>query len=517
MIKSLLSRFRRDEEGAVAIIFGLALLPLLGFAGTVIDYSRAQQTKARLQVSIDAIALKLGKLKLNEDLTPYAATSQSTVEQFMSGTTARNIVVTISRPTTIDGAIEVDGVAETPTTLMNLFGFKTMTTRATSVVSRGVGNLEIALVLDNTGSMNQNSKLAKLKTAATGMVDALANEADPNKPNALKFAVVPFSMTVNVGAAFKNATWMDVYGQASYHAALFNQAGTNRFTMFSNLGMAWGGCVEQRPYPYDVDGTEPTGGTPDTLYVPFFAPDESDADSSNYANDYLRDYQGGTPYPMPSWKTRQGNQGKYRNPVWQSGTKGQRNGSTGYMYGPNAGCEISPIQRLTNSVSETKTAINSMVASGDTNIVVGLSWGWNMLSPGYPFRDGVAYGTKDYTKIVVLMTDGQQQNLDVATNNDSIYSGIGYIWQNRIGVGNGSTTSQRTTALDNRLTALCNNMKKKNIFIYTVRVEVTDGSADVLRNCATDPTMFYEVADSSKLTDAFKAIGQSINQLTISK
>ncbi len=168
-------------------------------------------------------------------------------------------------------------------------------------------------------------------------------------------------------------------------------------------------------------------------------------------------------------------------------------------------------------MTNTKTAIGNMVASGDTNIVIGLAWGWNTLSPGYPFRDGIAYGTKDYTKIVILMTDGQQQNLDVGTYNDSVYSGIGYIWQNRIGVGNGSTTAQRTVALDNRLTTLCANMKKKNILIYTVRVEVTDGSADVLRNCASDPSMFYEVSNSSALTDTFRAIGVSINQLTISK
>ncbi len=320
MVKRLLERFRRDERGAVTIIFALALLPMIGLAGTVVDYSRAQQTKGRLQVAIDALALKLGKLKLNEDLGPYAVPSQKTVEQFMSGTTAQNITVTLSRPTTLDGAVRIDGVADTPTTLMSLFGFKVLTSRATSVVSRGVGNLEIALVLDNTGSMNQNGKLGKLKAAATSMVDALADEADPNKPNALKFAVVPFSMTVNVGAGFRNAAWMDTNAQASYHSTLFNQAGTNRFTMLSNLGIGWGGCVEQRPTPYDVDGSEPTVATPDTLYVPFFAPDEYDGDQSAYANDYLRDYQSGS--TSTNWKTRQGNQGKYRNAVWQTNTKG---------------------------------------------------------------------------------------------------------------------------------------------------------------------------------------------------
>ncbi|MFX7078957.1 hypothetical protein ABTI16_19980, partial [Acinetobacter baumannii] len=91
-----------------------------------------------------------------------------------------------------------------------------------------------------------------------------------------------------------------------------------------------------RPAPYDVDGSEPTAGTPDTLYVPYFAPDESDTDTSGWENDYLKDYQSGTPWPTPSWKTRQGNQGKYKNPVWQSNTRGYRIGNSGYLYGPNS-------------------------------------------------------------------------------------------------------------------------------------------------------------------------------------
>ncbi len=515
-----LSRFGKDDRGSAAILFGLTALPLLMFGGVILDHSRAQQTKTRLQTAIDGLALDLGKLNPNVDLTAYAATAQSTVQKFMVGTGATNIVVTLSRPPGLGGIVNIDAKADTPTTITRIAGFRSMTSQTSSTVSRGVGNLEIAFVLDNTGSMNDNSKLSRLKSAAGNMIDSLVAQKDPSKPNALKFALVPFSMTVNIGSTYANSLFMDTGAQASYHGALFNQTSTNRFTMFSNLGMTWGGCVEQRPMPYDVDGTEPSSANPDSLYVPFFAPDESDNDTNAFANDYLYDYPTGG--SSTSWKTRQGNQAKYRNAIWQSNTKGRRivdrygNGSN-YLYGPNSGCEIAPIQRLSTDAAATKTAINAMVASGDTNITVGLAWGWNMLSPAYPFRDGIPYGTKDYTKIIVLMTDGQQQNLQVSTNNNSIYSGIGYIWQNRIGVGAGSSTAQRGTALDSRLSTLCSNIKAKGILIYTVRVEVTDGTSDILMNCASSPSMFYDVTDSSKLTDAFTAIGQSISQLAISK
>ena len=134
-----------------------------------------------------------------------------------------------------------------------------------------------------------------------------------------------------------------------------------------------------------------------------------------------------------------------------------------------------------------------MVAVGDTNVPFGLMWGWHVLSPSAAaggdgiFGDGVAYTDKEWTKIVVLMTDGQNENTPSGNGDESYYSGIGYIWQNRVGVGAGSTKSQRTTAVDDRLATLCSNMKAApyNIVIYTVRVEVTTGTSTVLSNCAT--------------------------------
>jgi hypothetical protein len=55
------------------------------------------------------------------------------------------------------------------------------------------------------------------------------------------------------------------------------------------------------------------------------------------------------------------------------------------------------------------------------------------------------------------------------------------------------------------------------IVIYTVRVEVKDGSAAALEGCATEDKYFYEVADIDDLEDAFADIGGSIQKLRLSK
>ena len=40
--------------------------------------------------------------------------------------------------------------------------------------------------------------------------------------------------------------------------------------------------------------------------------------------------------------------------------------------------------------------------------------------------------------------------------------------------------------------------------------QAIDGNADLLRSCATDPSMYFEVTDSSQLVGVFNAIGTTI-------
>ena len=179
---------------------------------------------------------------------------------------------------------------------------------------------------------------------------------------------------------------------------------------------------------------------------------------------------------------------------------------------------MEPLQRLTTKSADILAAIDNMVAIGNTHINVGLQWGWHTLSPNAPFRDGVAYDDADWSKVVVLLTDGNNENACGNEDDESYYSGYGYSWQNRFGTTS-TSSSKRTAALDGRLDELCDNMKAENvgIVIYTVRVEVTNGSSDVLEGCASEPDNFKEVANVSDLEETFTNIGGSIQKLRLSK
>ena len=58
----LLSRFLKDRRGGVAPMFALAIIPVVGFVGAAIDYSRANSVRAGMQSALDATSLAMAKL-----------------------------------------------------------------------------------------------------------------------------------------------------------------------------------------------------------------------------------------------------------------------------------------------------------------------------------------------------------------------------------------------------------------------------------------------------------------------
>jgi hypothetical protein len=142
--------------------------------------------------------------------------------------------------------------------------------------------------------------------------------------------------------------------------------------------------------------------------------------------------------------------------------------------------------------------IDQMIADGNTNVTMGLAWGFHALSPTTPLTEGVAYGTANMTKYMIILTDG--------TNTENR-------WENTDG---GTPSSAETAAIDARTALACTNIKAAGIKIYAVRV--IDGNATLLRNCATDAaTMYFDVQDASQLTAVFSAIASVIANLHLSK
>ena len=164
-----------------------------------------------------------------------------------------------------------------------------------------------------------------------------------------------------------------------------------------------------------------------------------------------------------------------------------------------------------------------MVATGNTNVAMGAIWGWHAVSPNAPFADGVAYGAKNVSKVMVLLTDGDNVMSESSNPNDSTYSGYGYVWQKRlknasnVSLDAGSTAGQRRDAMDSRQTKVCTNAKAKGVIIYSIGVGVSTHSKAILQACATSTDKYYDVTNSAQLSAVFDAIAGSIQNLRIAK
>ena len=510
----------RDDRGAAAVFFAAATIVLAPLTLGVMDVYLATAQRNSLQDALDSATLFAAR---------SAATASSTpsIDTVGHGALVANLqlpsgVTLVSSSFTLNGDT-VSGYAETTPSALAPGLWAHSNIKVYSTVIRSLDRLEVALVLDNTGSM-AGAKLSNLKTAANNLIDTLTTAAAKSTdPVPLRMSLVPFSMTVRVQGTTQTTnydttnhvgpgfpTWIDPQASADVALGLDTMAvKSDRFSLLKQMNKTpWEGCVVSRRQPYDIQDTPPDPATPATMFVPFFWPDEPDSTAGfSPQNDYTSD-KGTSSW---TWMKRQGNQLKY---TVAPATGTQPNG---YTKGPNGGCTMQSVIRLTANTASLKTAINTMVAVGDTNIPMGLMWGWHSLSPNAPFADGSAYGTQHLQKIVILMTDGDNTNNNPggSNGNASLFSGVGYIWQNILGITSG-TAAQRQTAMDNRQAALCNNMKAKGIVIYTVRVEVTTGPSPVLQACASSPDKYYDVQVASQLDAAFASIAGSINNLRIS-
>lgn len=509
-----LTRLARARHGGVAMIFALAMPPVALMAVAGVDFHRASTVRMNLQDALDAATLaaarssetttagvnRVGLAALRANLANYPGVRLSEA--------ATSFVLNA------DGSVDSRAKVTVDTLVADMFLGGSMDVGAEASVLRSNNRLEIALVIDNTGSMASGGRMRAAQDAATGLVDRLAAAAERSpEDDAVRISLVPFSMTVKVGTEYRTAPWMDTTASAYGNNQLFSGS-ISRLTLFDRLRVSWAGCVESRPYPYDTRDTAPTTTNRNTLFVHYFAPDEPDIDlySSDHTwrqyrvdNNYVSDGLTGN-NPNKNWDTRARRVEKYSNSPNLSGGRG-----------PNRGCDMEPITRLTTDYRAITRSISRMSPSGNTNIAMGLMWGWHALSPNAPFGDGRPYGEERLTKIAILMTDGDNVNSTYSNPHNSTYAGVGYIGQGRLGVGTNSSANQRRDAMDNRLAELCRNMQAEGIVIYTVGVGVDTRTQTLLRNCATGRDNFFNVSSAGGIGEAFDRIAGSIENLRIAR
>ncbi|MET3792557.1 TadE/TadG family type IV pilus assembly protein [Aquamicrobium terrae] len=616
----MLRKFLADKRGNYAMITGLLMAPLFGAVALAVDYSEMSRQRLDTRNALDAANIATAR-ELQSGVSDAKAIAYANDFYFanLRHVKPAKTSLAVRLPSQVVGGGTMEMCATLnyspyffPAAAMLMgqqsrdFDFRTCS------AVRLKNTLEVALVLDNSGSMDfkgtgsNQTRMELLKKAADELIITMVNQADSVRQleRPIQFAVVPFASSVNVGKTNKDASWMDTRGVSPIHHENFNwksfnwqnrkiekqndvyvkvgsdwgeQAGqiVTRFTLYNELKYykdknatqtaafaEWEGCVEQRPYPYDVSDELPRQGDPASLFVPMFYPDNA----TNGYND---------------WPTR--NSGSYSatyswDPQVGSGSNKTGNNPSSYMpkyfdmrvvksskvteqlgfvapyqsekldqgKGPNAGCTtsaITPLVDVTNTagMKEIKDAISAMQPKGGTSVGSGLAWGWRVLSNAEPFTEGRPETDRGNDKVVILLTDGANtyytpKSLTPLNGNDSratdheqqgsIYADYGFqkpfaktYDYGRLFMGltsNIDKTYQNdanySRAMNEKLQMLCANAKAANIMIMTVGLDLeTEAKKDAkvrdqitgLKNCASESRNRRDPDDPSKPAKLF--------------
>jgi len=535
--------FWKNQSGNIALMAGVALLPITVLAGSAIDMANVIADRSRIQHALDIAALDTAKRV--GDL-PAFADNEADVIEFATASFFANygtaVKVDANTVRKLDSSVTVDlshslnksnGVVKEVQLFANgahkshfmkiMLGDAPLQTSTDAAAIVRNDTFDVVMVLDNSGSMG-GTKISTLRTAATDLTNILMGiNTSGGATDRVMMGLVPFTAYVNVGAGNKNAAWMDTTGQSPVHSENFDQP-ANRFDLFDELtDVSWQGCVEARPYPHDVKDTAADIATPATLFVPQFSPDEPDGDNDNgmtYYNSYLNDEGGTCPGRAPSGSDRpiisQSRICKYNSVTPSSSVRN----SNGVSSGPNYYCTTQQIQPLTNNKQTVLSSIASMDANGLTNIHAGIMWGWRTLSKAEPFTESRPDDKDDHNKVMILMTDGDNYYGFTSNNHNKSYYGgaYGYPSLNRI-EANPLSSSAWLSKSNSRTSEACSNAKTDDgILIYSIAFKLNNPTTvDMLRNCATRPEMFFSSDSNQELKNAFLEIAESISKLRLTQ
>ncbi|NRA88194.1 MAG: TadE/TadG family protein, partial [Rhizobiales bacterium] len=197
-LKKFLLRFVKDSSGQMAIIFALLLIPIVAFIGGGIDYSQQVSYNNKLQSTIDSVSLAVAKA-IARDVKISDAAMQKIAFDLYSANIPSNDNVTLDTliiiKDTKNNTLTINQTGVMQTSFMRLVGVDELSVGKETIIDISRSDVELALVLDMSGSM-RGSRLNALKDAAKDLINTLIQ--DTTGLATMRIGFVPWSVGVNV-------------------------------------------------------------------------------------------------------------------------------------------------------------------------------------------------------------------------------------------------------------------------------------------------------------------------------
>lgn len=559
-LSRLIARLARDRRGNVIMLSAFYIMVLLAVIGSGVDLGRAYASRTRMQHACDAAVLA-GRRAMTAGSVDSAVTAEVTkffnfnFPQRAFGTSA--FTPTVSSAPGSAQTVVLTAASTSPVTVMKIFGFSALPISVTCNAKQDFVNTDVVLVLDTTGSMKDPatpsdtvSKIAGVRNAVLALYDQLAptQAALQAAGMRLRYGIVPYSSTVNVGAAIMAANPSYMATQATYQSRAQNWAYTSQYycsylsgTYDSPSGICEYFSYGPRTYdvtqylsgqPVRIAGRGGSGnakvGTSDpnksqglTPIADYWTPDRYSAawagcieerqttrmsstatsiDPAAYDLDIdLIPYNDATRW-RPYWP-----EVEYLSYNWGIYTEVRK---------PQLACPAQAAPMATWSRDALVTYVNTLTPDGGTYHDAGMRWGarWASSNGIFGANNPQTYSGMPVKKFIIFMTDGL---LD--TGYSGYYSAYGVEdLDGRVTPGgNQSNKADQMARHQQRFNLLCAKAKTMGYSVWVIGfAQALDTN---LTNCASSPSQASTSANSAALVAKFVEIGKNIGALRLTQ
>jgi Flp pilus assembly protein TadG len=520
----------RDQGGNALMLTAAAVVPVIGIVGSAVDIGRAYMTQLRLQQACDAGVLAGRRAMAGGDYNdpPKAEANKMFNFNFPANIYgSENISFT---STASSNKTDVNGTASAtlPSAIMFMFGTDQFNLTANCAAKLEISNTDVVLVLDVTGSMEATnpgdsvSKIQALRDASMVFFDTLTKAEIGD--GRLRFGIVPYSGTVNVGGILNtaNPAWISdsvtvpsrspryksngSFDKYRYENRTFNVSGGkgganmtfNTGTNGANLTSNWDGCImERKTTAFNQNTTAPADAY--DMDINMVPTSNDDTKWKMFLADFAYSRSGSA--------------------VDDTTTNRTSFGKAAEDINVDVGACPPPAMKLTEMDAAGKQKFKDKIAElkpqGFTYHDSGMVWGARLISPTGLFatENTTVTNKRPISRHIIFMTDGTM----TAPRSNFSHQG-----QEQVIARIGATSDDNAVARhNNRFEQLCSRAKNmpvgKNdapVVIWVIGFGVTLNSQ--LTQCATVGKA-YQTGSATKLKGIFQSIADQISRLRLSQ
>lgn len=533
-----LSRFARDESGTFTIMGIFFFLIILVLGGIGVDLMRFERDRTNLQYTLDRAVLAAA------DLDQQLPATDVVNDYFdKAGLSGKIKSVTVEEG---EGFRKVSATAKATmqTHFMHMSGVDSLEVPATSSAEERVDGVEISLILDVSGSMNSNSRLTNLKVAAKDFVD---NMIDNSEAGQLSMSIIPYATQVSLPRKFADELTINRLHNYStcihFDAGAFASPSIDPDTPLRHAMHfdPWRNFDGRDNDPVELVGLD--NGLNSTLPVCEALPSRELLlwdNNRNRLKTYIQNMtaRGNTSLDL-GMKWGAALIDPSMRPVAKEMAK---NGDIPAAFGVrpinyDSTDVLKVVVLMTDGRNTAQYYVGNDYRAGYSDV-----W-WNaederysVLNPNtnlyywphlgrwanYPYgKDG--YGCILYSSWDCRNRTHPGEPERVKYSDLWAYTTIKNVWNNLYSPWIGSSSKYYDirryvgdTTKDARTRQICNVVKAKNVIVFTIGFEAPERGRNVLRDCASSPSHFYDV-DGLEIKDAFASIASSIRQLRLTQ